>query len=228
MGCLVAIHQPNFFPWLGYFDKVRRADVFVFLDDVSYPRAGSNGMGSWCNRVRIAVSGEPRWVTCPVRRMASGLPIRAVEIDESQPWRSKLLKTLQANYGRAANYGDAIPLVRTILSSGETNLADFNIAAVKAIAGKLGLSTAFVRQSELTCSGQATELLASLVEAVGGDAYLAGGGAAGYQVDEVFAARGIRLVMQEYAPRHYGSPPMLPGLSVIDYLMKDGSSLAEG
>jgi hypothetical protein len=70
---LVTIHQPNFFPWLGYFDKIRQSDIFIFLDAVDYPRAGSGGMGSGVNRVRVAIQGEARWVTCPLRRFAMGL-----------------------------------------------------------------------------------------------------------------------------------------------------------
>jgi hypothetical protein len=64
---LCAIHQPNFFPWLGYFDKINRADVFVFLDQVAYPKSGSS-MGSWCNRVKINIAGVASWISCPVVR----------------------------------------------------------------------------------------------------------------------------------------------------------------
>ena len=62
-----AIHQPNFFPWLGYFEKIKRADVFVFLDHVHYPKSG-NSMGSWTNRVKINISAHAKWISCPVVR----------------------------------------------------------------------------------------------------------------------------------------------------------------
>ena len=115
---LVAIHQPNFFPWLGYFDKIRRTDTFIFLEAVAYPRAGSGGMGSWSNRVQLSIQGEAKWVTCPLKRLEFGEPILAAEIDDRQPWRKKFLKTLAANYGRAARYDAAMALLTPLMSHG--------------------------------------------------------------------------------------------------------------
>ncbi|MDP3407485.1 WbqC family protein [Bosea sp. (in: a-proteobacteria)] len=228
MAGLVAIHQPNFFPWIGYFDKIRRADAFVFLDTVDYPRSGSGSMGSWSNRVRLAIQGEARWVSCPVQRMPLGSPISDAVIDDRQPWRDKLLKTLEANYRRAPRYGAALALIEPLIRVAETNLATFNIAAIKAIAAHLGVTTRYLRQSELQHSGSSTNLLVSLVKAAGGDAYLAGGGADGYQENHVFAEGGVRLVMQGFSPRAYGDEArFIPGLSVIDYVMWDGRPLAE-
>ncbi len=228
MSGLVAIHQPNFFPWLGYFDKIRRADAFVFLDAVDYPRAGSGGMGSWTNRVRINIQGEARWITCPVQRSGLGVAIKSVSIDDNQPWRLKLLRTLDANYRKAARYAATMTLIEPLLRNEESSLAAFNVAAIQAIAKELGLATRIVRQSELDGAGKATDLLVSLVKAVGGDSYLAGGGAAGYQQDEVFAEAGLRLVYQNFVPQSYGDPArFLPGLSVIDYLMHDGRALEQ-
>lgn len=228
MAGLVAIHQPNFFPWLGYFDKIRRADAFVFLDAVDYPRSGSGSMGSWSNRVRLAVQGEARWVNCPVQRMPLGSPISDAIIDDRQPWRDKLLKTLDANYRRAPGYAATLALIEPLIRLAETNLATFNIQAIKAIAGHLGATTRFLRQTELMHSGSSTSLLVSLVNAAGGDAYLAGGGARGYQENHVFADGAVRLVMQGFTPRPYGDHArFIPGLSIIDYLMWDGRPLAE-
>jgi len=228
MSGLVAIHQPNFFPWLGYFDKIRRADLFVLMDAVAYPRAGSGGMGSWCNRVRLAVQGEARWVTCPLRRVPLGAPIRMTEIDDAQPWRTKLLRTLDVNYGKAPQFSACMTMLEPLIRAPENNLAAFNIRAIETIAAHLGLSTRFVRQSTLSYSGRATELLISLVRAAGGSTYLCGDGAAGYQRDELFAENGLGLVKQNFSPNPYGEPSrFIPGLSVIDYLMWDGRPLAK-
>jgi hypothetical protein len=225
---LATIHQPNFFPWLGFFDKVRRADVFILLDDVAYPRAGSGGMGSWANRVRLNIQGKAQWVGAPLKRLSLGAPIRDAVVDDSQPWRAKLVKTLITNYGRAANFSRAMPLIESLLFSGEANLAAFNAAAIARIAANLGLRPHFVAQSELPHSGKGTELLITLIKATGCDAYLAGGGAQGYQEDELFDTHSIRLEYQTFVPRPYGPPhSFIPGLSVLDYLMHDGRPLLE-
>lgn len=228
MSRLIAIHQPNFFPWLGYFDKIRRADAFVFLDDVDYARSGSGSMGSWTNRVRMNIQGEAKWVTCPAKRVGLGVTINQVMIDDDQPWRRKFLKTLEANYRKAPHYGRAMALIEPIVMSQVSHIAAFNMSAIRVIAKELGLTTHFLLQSEMERSGKATDLLVSLVQAAGGNGYLAGGGAAGYQEDQVFGDAGLELIYQNFVPKPYGDPArFLPGLSVIDYLMHDGRPLEQ-
>jgi hypothetical protein len=214
-----AIHQPNFFPWLGYFDKIRRADIFVFMDDVTYPKSGS-GSGTWINRVKLAIQGDAQWVTCPVRRVHGKQNICNVVIDDRQPWRNKLLKTLHANYRRAPGYESAMALLEPLIQNEIDILADFNIHAISTLARKLSVGARFLRQSELAVEGTATELLIALTKAVGADTYLSGGGASGYQEDALFAVHGIALQYQNFMPTLYGPEQRwLPGLSVIDYLM---------
>ena len=223
MSGIVAIHQPNFFPWMGYFDKIDRADIFVFLDDVDYPRAGSSGMGSWTNRVRIDMHGKPGWTTCPVKRAPLGTPIKAIEIDDHQPWRKKLVKTLRSSYAGSPHHRTALDLFEPMILSEESNLAAYNMTAIRDLAAVLRLEAQFLRQSALDVPGRSTELLVNIVKAVGGTAYLSGGGADGYQDEGLFERAGIDLLMQRFTPRPYGDPAQfMPGLSVIDYLMRDG------
>ena len=93
---VVAIHQPNFLPWLGYFDKIARADVFVVLDDVQFPKRRDLGQSRAPARQRRAVLGDD-----PVVRSYHGTrTIREMEIDESKPWRRTLLRTVEQATGR--------------------------------------------------------------------------------------------------------------------------------
>lgn len=219
---LVAIHQPNFFPWCGYFDKIKQADIFIFLDNVDYPRSGSSGMGSWVNRVKLSIQDQPKWVTCPIQRMPLGTLISEVKIDENQHWRKKLLNTLKMNYAKSINYKNDMPFLEDLINIQEPLLAKYNIAVIKEISKRLKLTTNFVSQSELNYSGHSTALLMSLVKAVGGTAYLTGGGSAAYQDDSVFEGNNIEVIYQNYIEQSYCNDiEFLPGLSIIDYMFKN-------
>ena len=217
---ICAIHQPNFFPWLGYFDKIRRADVMIFLDDVAYPRSGS-GMGSWSNRVKIAVQGRAHWIGCPLRRYSGVKMIHEIVIGRG-PWREKIRRTLDINYRRDPGYASTIEIVDPLLNFETDSLVEYNINAVTTLAVALGLTTTkYYKQSEMGVTGASTQLLVDLVRSARCDAYLAGGGAGGYQEDDLFSANGVELIYQNYSPAPYGPPEtFIPGLSVIDYLMK--------
>jgi hypothetical protein len=215
-----AIHQPNFFPWLGYFDKIRRADVFVFMDDVAYPKSGS-GTGSWVNRVKFLINGAPAWFGCPIRRESGVQLIRNVRIDDTQPWRRKLLRMLEVNYRKTRNYAEAMALFEPLVAFETDDLARFNMHAIRSICEYLGIVADFRVQSELATQAHSTDLLIEIAKTAGAGVYLCGDGAQDYQDDGKIEASGLKLVRQNFVPQPYGSPgDFVPGLSVIDYVMK--------
>lgn len=221
--CIVAIHQPNFFPWLGFFDKIARSSVFVLLDNVQFPKTG----GTWINRVQWLVGGKGVWVTAPIVRAYHGVrPIREMLLNNTTSWRDKLVKTLEVNYRRAPSYKAVAPMLIPLINNPTDNLAEYNIAAIRAISTGVGLDASkFVFGSMLRAEGTATDLLINIVNAVGGTAYLAGGGAAAYQEDQKFATSDLELVYQGFVHPVYpqfNSTEFIPGLSIIDALMNCG------
>ena len=219
----VAIHQPNFFPWLGYFDKIACCDAFVILDDVQFSKKG----GTWTNRVKLLISGEPRWVTVPINRSYSGVRrISEMEFRRDQSWRGKILRTIEMNYKKAPFYIEMFSFFEGLINNPENNIAEYNSKAILCICEKLGLEQdKLFWSSKLAHKGDSNELLVSLTKAVGGDTYMCGDGAAGYQDDTVFASAGVRLECQNFRHPIYTQCNLsgfMPGLSVIDVLMNLG------
>ncbi|HEX8749204.1 MAG TPA: WbqC family protein [Pyrinomonadaceae bacterium] len=220
---VVAIHQPNFFPWLGYFNKIARAGTFIVMDNAQFPKKG----GTWTNRVRLMVGGQPAWVTMPVVRAYHGVRrIEEMRIDESTPWRAKLLKTIETNYRPAPHFAEVFPFISELANNPTDDVTKYNVSAIAALCDALKLdASGLVLGSQLKAEGAATDLLISMVEAVSGTAYLCGGGADGYQEDEKFAERGLRLIYQSFNHPVYqqsGASDFTPGLSIIDALMNCG------
>lgn len=200
-----------------------RSDVFVFLDHVQLPKTG----GVWSNRVKMRVAGEPRWVTAPIRRAFHGVaPINEVEWADEQPWRDKLVRTLAANYAKAPYYREIMVWLEALIQMSESNLARYNMAVIRAIADRIGLRRDHcVASSLLNGQGLANEMLIDLTRKVGGDCYLCGGGASGYQDDDVFVAAGLELRYQRFTHPVYvqaGHQEFVPGLSIVDALMNLG------
>ena len=219
---VVAIHQPNFFPWLGYFDKIAKSDVFVILDSVQAPKGGS----SWLNRVKLAMNGKPHWVTAPIDRNYRG--VRRVDdiTFATTSWRDQVVKTMVSAYGRAAGYGETMALLEPLVRNPESNLAAFNDAAVRALAAALHLdSRTVVRSSELALTGHSNDLLVAITRAVGGTTYLCGDGAQEYFDETPFREAGLSVQYQNFAHPSYpqgSAGEMIAGLSVIDALMHCG------
>jgi uncharacterized protein YeeX (DUF496 family) len=194
-----AIHQPNFFPWAGYFDKIKKADVFIFLDAVDYPKSGS-GSGSWCNRVKLMSAGASAWVGLPISKVSGPQRIKDVEFANKAFHLNKLRKTLEHNHKKLEGYDKHIQFISNLLSYNTNNLAEYNINAIMALSDFFNFKTKFVRQSELNFSLSSTELLIELCHAVNADTYICGNGCFGYQNDDLFVSNGVTLQYQNYDP----------------------------
>jgi hypothetical protein len=217
---LVSIHQPHYLPWLRYVQKIARSDVFVVLDDVQYEKNGFQ------NRNKIKTAQGWAYLTVPVRRPTQR-PICQVEIDDRSQWRAKHRRALELNYRRAPHFDRFWPALAAIYDREWTRLAMLNRALLELLLGQLGIETRLAYGSELRAGGQATERLAALCRAVGGDVYLSGSHASEAYLDPgVLEAAGIGVALQEWrAPTYtqlHAAAGFVPDLSIVDLLMNEG------
>jgi hypothetical protein len=218
---VLAMHQPNYLPWIGYFDKMRRSDVFVLLDGVQYPRARSVA-----NRTRIRTANGEQLLTVPVStpKGAEGKVSYTEVVFADQTWRRKHLRTIEQAYRRAPHFAECLPDLERIVLEAES-FCTMNVQLVRWIAGRLGISTPTPLMSELGEEfGPANELIVGLCRATGSDVYLSGTGARAYNDPGRLAAEGIELRYQEFRHPVYDQlgEGFLPNLSAIDLLFNQG------
>ena len=213
---VVAIHQPNFLPWLGWFAKAAQADVLVLLDDVQLERAGPT------QRVQIKAREGPRLVTVPVRRGVG----HEVRIDEAQiahdgKWDAHLEHLIENAYGRSPGWVRHGPPIVAALRSREPRLAAFNERLIGCLLDAFAIATRVVRASELgerDSHGNLGNL--DLCARLRAATYLSGTGARKYNDPAPFAAAGIDLVYSVFEHPVYAQPhgAFVPGLSAMDLL----------
>jgi hypothetical protein len=222
-GTLVVL-QPGYLPWLGFFDQMRRSDVFIYYDDVQFDKHG------WRNRNRVkAPGGAPHWLTVPVLHSGRNWPaILEVEIDNRTPWARKHVGTLRQFYGKAPHLHRFLPALEEMLERRWTLLVDLDLAVTGLICSWLRLERRMLRASELGISGKQSERLLPLCQHVRARRYLSGNSAKDYLDTELFARHGIEIEWQDYVhpvyPQQHGD--FVPYLSIVDLLFNCGEESA--
>lgn len=221
---VVAIHQPMYLPWLPYFGKVAAADVFVFFDDVQYPRSRS-----FFNRNLVKTPQGSLYLTVPVTGKGDKPLVHEVEIDQSQQWQSRHWRTVSHNYAKAAAFDRYRDELEQVFSGREwKRLADLNIALIELMSSFFGIETMLRRSSELGVSRRlpAPQQIVEIVKKVGGDVYLSGTGEGSRRTveedrfeDEDIQVRWFSCETTEY-PQLWGD--FLPNLSALDLLLNCG------
>jgi hypothetical protein len=220
----LAVLQPGYLPWLGFFDQIQRSDVFVFYDDVQYDKNG------WRNRNRIkSPTEEAHWLTVPVLVRSLGQLILETEIDNRQPWPRKHTATIKQFYARAPYLRRYLPeLEALLLGRCWEFLIDLDLAVIELMCDWLSLRREMARSSTLGITGERSERLLNLCQHFGASRYLSGNAARSYLDVELFARRGIEVIWQDYHhpiyPQVHGQ--FMPFLSTLDLLLNCGDESA--
>jgi hypothetical protein len=217
---IVAGHQPNYLPWLGFFDKMRRSDVFIIEDNVQFERQG------FTNRNRVLTADGVRWLSVPTQHANKPLLINEVKIaNKSEPnWGSRHWLTLKHGYCKAPYWSDFSDFFKETYEQEWSLLIDLNLHLIKGIMGFLGINRPLVLSSSLGAGGKKTELIISQCKKLGADTQLAGNGCRDYINKQRFKQEGINLVFQEFNHPQYIQTcrGFVPNLSVVDYLFCTG------
>ena len=215
---VVTIHQPQFLPWLGYFDKVDRSDVFCLLDTVQYKK------NEFQNRNKIKTSQGWQWLTVPVTYR---FPQRIYEVGVNQTvdWQRKHLRSLETSYGKAPFFEAYSARFEEFYQQSYEMLVDVNVASLELLMELLGLERKVILASSLKVNTEDPTLrLVKICKALGGDAYLSGKDGAKYMDLDTFHSHQLELVFQDFNhpeyPQCYG--PFEPNLSVVDLLFNCG------
>lgn len=216
----IAIHQPNFLPWTGYFHKISKSDIFVFLDDVQYSK------NSFINRNRIKSPDGVLWLTVPVgQKNKFGQSIKDVEIINSEKNLKKVLYSIKVNYSRAKHFNELYPLIESVISLNiNNNLSSLNIQLIEKITEYLNLNTEFVKASNLDgITGTSTERLVTICKKLGAKKYISGFGGNKYQDVEMFNDAKIKCETYDFVHPVYQQlwGDYVPNLSIIDYLFNN-------
>lgn len=214
---IVAIHQPQYLPWLGYFYKMDQADVFCYLDNVQYKK------NEWQNRNRIKTAQGWQWLTVPVH-YRFGQKINEIAIDNAGPWARRHLQALISNYGKTPFFNNFIDILRKIYFNNWNLLGDLNMAVTEALKRALGVTTKTVVVSPLNPSEEPTQRLVDICRSLGGDTYLSGPDGAKYMDLERFRTSGIKVVFTQFNhpvyPQNFNA--FIPNLSAVDLLFNCG------
>jgi len=217
---IVSVHQPAYLPWLGYFEKISRSDVFVFLDTVQFEK------NSFINRNKIKTPQGWQWLTIPVKiKGHTNSTLEDTEVDDIQPWRAKHLKSIQMNYRQAAFFSECFPEIERLLSLPTSSLAELCWQQLNFWIGELGIKTTMIRSSQLNISSCNSDLVLDICKYFSANHYLSGAMGRDYLVEDDFSSAGIAVEYQNFIhptyPQRWGD--FEPYMAIVDFWLNCGS-----
>lgn len=214
---IVAVHQPNYLPWLGYFHKMISCDLFVILDDVLHSRVAVT------NKNKIKGPEGARLLIVPLAKKR--VPINEVTIYNESLWYKKHWDSLQTCYARASYWREYKNYFLPIYENPGEKLADLNLRLIQVIRELLNIQTPMVRSSQIRgIVGKKGTKIVNICKYFGADICLSGIGARTYNDEKEFEENNLRLVYQEFEHPVYTQlwGGFTPNLSVVDLLFNCG------
>lgn len=208
--------QPYFFPYIGYFQLIAAADVFIIYDNIKYTKKG------WISRNRILVNSEAKTISLPLKNASDNLNVRDRELATSfEP--HKLFNQIQETYRHAPYFENTSSILKNILFSGHTNLFDFIHHSVSKICNHLGINTTIIKSSDIEINHflKNQEKVLALCKSLGAHTYINPIGGVDLYSSQAFKDQAISLKFGKSKEFIYPqfNDSFVPWLSIIDVMM---------
>ena len=220
----LAILQPGYLPWLGFFEQMARTDLFVYYNDVQYTRK------DWRNRNRVKTTGGATWLTVPVRKTPRDTPINHVEVCYRDPWPDKHLRTIELAYKKARHFQPFFSQLTAVLTRRFALLQELNAALVDLCRSFLDISTPIAWSSDLHIDVRdKNDRILKICQSHGADLLYDGKSSRTFLDTEFFARHGVRVMFQHYRHTPYRQlwRDFVPFLSAVDLIMNTGPRAKE-
>jgi len=214
----IAIHQPNFAPWIGYFHKINQVDEFVLLDDVQYVKQSPSSR----NYIKDK-KGEIFLLILPIKKKNTiQKKYNEIEIDYSQPWQRKHLNKIKDSYYKSPSFEEIYNFVELLYSIKHESLASLNIQFITETCKLLKLQTHLVLSSNISIENDKikNDRNIAICKSLNATHYISGTGAKNYNNEELYKQNNLKLIYQNYKPIIYPqlNGIFIPNLSILDYL----------
>ena len=216
---ILAVHQPQYLPWLGYFHKIANCDLFLFLDDVQYKKR------EFQNRNKIKTPAGELWLTIPVITKGHFTQnIKDVQINKEENWESQHWASIVQNYSKAPYFGEHKEFFKKLYEVKWDLLIDISMEIIRYSLSYLEIKTPIKMSSEYNVLSQSTERIVELCKKTGADTYFSGSGGKAYMDEKLFTDSSIKLTYQDFHHQEYKQSytGFMPYLSIIDLLFNCG------
>ncbi len=221
MNRTVVIHQPDLLPYLGFFHRFLRADLWVVLDTVQFVTGTSK---SWMNRDKIKAPAGEKWITVAVQKAGKNAKINEIMLAQNVDWRSNNVNLIREHYREALFFDEIFPYIEKLYRFECDRMMDFNLKSIDMLMELFDLKIRKVLASTLDPRGRSNDLLVDILTKVGASRYLSGQGARAYYDPRPFHEAGIAVIWQDFNhpvyPQLHGD--FVPYLSSIDVLLNCG------
>ena len=213
---IISIHQPAYLPWLGYFDKINRSDIFIYLDTVQLEK------NSFTCRNKIKTSQGSTWLTIPlITKGHTANSIRDIRIDNSQNWKKKHLKNIFFNYKKAEFFDELYPKIEFLFGEDFDLFSDLAYHHMVFWLNEFNIQTKIVKSSTLDIETKKSDLVLDLCSNFNATKYLSGALGKDYLDESSFDQHQIELEYQNYSHPVYQqlNGEFLPYMGIVDFWM---------
>lgn len=218
----VIIHQPQFFPYPGFFHKLSLADKYVILDNTQYDKR-------YTNRNKIAANSNPIWLTVPINKKHKFLPNNQVKINNEIEWQKDHWKKIYHSYKNTEFFDKYSEYLKDLFSKKWDLLLELNFETLKKTLEWLGIEIEIIKESDLKINSTSTQRLVDICKQVDADTYISGRGLPNkkYMEEDLFKNKDIKLEFQNYSSVVYKQKNVesfIPNLSILDLLFNCGDN----